>query len=202
MLKASAVLAILALFSLPAEATPIQTGAAFSLSIKGETCAGCWPWQSTLPDVNIEALLSVVPVMGTFWDPSYGAYLQQNALMVTGISGTASIDCLGVAGCVGDGTYSLSFLQAPLGDGSYLWGANTPRYAVFSANGSGYSTRIINDNAYNLFQWSSPTTGFGSQVPINWSAVRVPEPSSLSLLSVGVIGVTLFKRRRRSRMSK
>src|SRR5262245_56477258 len=113
MLRVGAVLTILAVFSLPAEATPIQTGQAFTLSVNGETCAGCWPWQSTLPDVNIEALLSVVPVMGTFWDPWYGAYLQQNALMVTGISGTLSIDCLGVAGCEGDGTYSLSFLQAP-----------------------------------------------------------------------------------------
>ena len=210
-LRISAVLIVLALFSAPAAAMPVETGEAFTLSFSAETCSGCWPWESTLPDVTIEGLLTVVPVTGgSFWDPWFADYAWHSALMVTGISGTLSIDCMGVAGCVGDGFYSLSYVQAnpggdgwssPLGDGSYLLFNDLFRYVVFSAEGSGLNTRIINDNAYNLFQWASPATGYGTQVPIQLSAVQVPEPSSLSLLAVGFVGVTILKSRQRKRSS-
>ena len=198
----AAVLLTVALFSTPAAAAPIPMGEAYSIYFQTETCDSCWPGESSLPDVTIAGFLTVVPVTGaSFWDPMYGDGAWPSGLMVTDISGNLSLDCMALAGCFGDGAYSLSFLPAPNGDGSYLL-SDIPRYLVFSAAGSGLNTRIINDNAYNLMQWSSPTTGFGTQTPISWSAVSVPEPSSLSLLAVGLIGVTLFKRRRRSRLPK
>jgi hypothetical protein len=197
--RVGGVLILLALFSMAAEASPIQTGDAFNMAFSGETCTLCWGNQ-VLPSVTIEGLLTVVPVTGaTFWDPWYTDYVWHSGLMVTGISGTLDIDCLAIAGCFGDGSYSMSFLQAPLGDGSYLLSGSIPRFVVFSADGSGLDTRLINDNAYNLLQWSSPATGFGNQVPINWSAVQVPEPSSLSVLAVGLLGVTFLKSRHRKR---
>jgi hypothetical protein len=195
--RISGVLIVLALFAMRAEAAPITTGDAYNIAFSAETCTQCWGGQ-VLPSVTIEGLLTVVPVTGaTFWDAFFGDYAWHSGLMVTAISGTLDIDCLGIAGCFGDGFYSLSFLQALLGDGSYLLSDDIPRYVVFSAEGSGLDTRIINDNANSLFQWSSPATGFGTQVPINWSAVQVPEPSSLTLLALGLIGVMRLKSRRR-----
>jgi len=109
----------------------------------------------------------------------------ENVTLVTGITGNLTIDCHGLGGCVGDGTYAMSFLQAPLGDGSYLLFGSIPRYLVFSAIGSGLDTRFINDNAFNLFQWNT-------QVPVTFSTTFVPELSSLALLGIAlsaVIGV-------------
>jgi hypothetical protein len=165
------------------------------LDVSATTCFACWN-DPTLASVNVSAQLTVDTVAGTFWDPAYTDYFTLQALMLMGISGTVSID--------GGTSYSLSFVQpnaggdgwsAPLGSGSWLLDPYIPRYLVFSADGSGYSTRIINDNAYNLFQWSSSVTGFGNQVPIQWTVTQVPElSSSWALMAVGVLAVVLLKR--------
>ena len=184
----------------PAQAAPVPLGEAFSMYFHGETCDTCWPPQP-LPDVTIDGFLTVVPVTGaSFWDPMYGAGAWSGGLMVTGITGNMSLDCGGIAGCSSGSSYALSYLQAPLGDGSYLLGG-LPRYLVFSAVGSSLNTRIINDNANNLIQWNSPPAGFGSQAPITWSAVRVPEPSTLSLMAAGLAGIAALASRRRKRSS-
>jgi hypothetical protein len=129
------------------------------------------------------------------WDPWYQTYLS-SGLIVTGLTGTLSIDCLGVGWCSGQGTYLLSFLQPPLGDGSWLLYTNTPRYLVVSAEGLSPYARFINDNSVNLFQWSS------SQVPVTFSTTRVPESLSLVLLSIGLSAVFVvagrFGRKRNS----
>src|SRR5262252_632699 len=99
--------------------------------------------------------------------------------MITGLTGTVTIDFHGIGGCVGSGTYSMAFAQAPIGYGSWL-SQGTPVYLVFSTVGSGFSTRIINDHSFNLFQWSS------TQAPINFETTFVPEPPSLILLGIGL----------------
>ncbi len=163
------------------------------VDVSGATCYACWG-DPTLPSIDFTAQLTLDSVAGTFWDPVYTTYVSHQELMLTGITGTVSIG--------GAGSYSFGFLppnpagdgwSAPLGTGSWLFDINMPRYLVFSALGSGFDTRIINDNAYDLFQWSSPATGFGTQVPISWTAVLVPEPSSVSLLAVGLVAVALLK---------
>jgi hypothetical protein len=194
----------LLLLSTSAEATPVLTGDAYTITFSAETCTTCWGPQ-VLPDIALEGQLTVAPATGAFWDPSLQIYWG-SALMILGISGTIDIDCLGVAGCIGDGSYSLSFLNAifagdgwsaPAGDGSYLL-FDTPRYVVFNSVGSGLNTRMINNNAYNLFQWASPVTRFGGQVPIVWGTTRVPEPSSLLLLILGLTPAFALNRRRRA----
>jgi hypothetical protein len=200
-----ALMAILAflLLSTSAEATPVLTGDAYTITFSAQTCTTCWGPQ-VLPDIALEGLLTVAPATGDFWDPALQIHWG-SALMILGISGTLDIDCLGVAGCTGDGSYSLSFLNAifggdgwsaPAGDGSYLL-FDTPRYVVFNSVGSGLHTRMINNNAYNLFQWDSPITRFGGQVPIEWHT-RVPEPSSLLLLILGLPPAFALSRRRRA----
>jgi len=169
------------LICVAAHATPIHTGEAFNIAFSGHTCTSCWGNQ-TLPSVAFDGLLTVAPVTGRFWDPWFTDYFMENVNMVTGITGNLTIDCHGLGGCVGDGTYALSFLQAPLGDGSYLLFGSTPRYLVFSAIGSGLDTRFINDNAFNLFQWNT-------QVPVNFSTTFVPELSSLALLGIALSAV-------------
>ena len=169
------------LICVSAHATPIQTSEAFNIAFSGHTCTNCWGNQ-TLPSVAFNGLLTVAPATGRFWDPWFTDYVMESVSMVTGITGTVTIDCHGLGGCSGDGTYALSFLQAPLGDGSYLLFGNLPRYLVFSANGLGLNTRFINDNAFNLFQWDA-------QVPVNFSTTFVPEPSSLALLGIALFAV-------------
>jgi hypothetical protein len=176
------------LVSVPsADASPILVD--FSAS----TCFGCWS-SPTLPSVNVSGQLTLESIVGTYWDPVYQSYETGERLKVLGITGSLTID--------GSAPYSLSFVganpaangwSAPLGDGSWLFNDSFPRYLVFSTAGFGFDTRIINDNAYNLFQWSSPTTGFGSQVPVRWTATPVPEESSLALLGLGVAALIFFK---------
>jgi hypothetical protein len=190
------VLLFLVVFSKPAHADTIYR-------LTATTCGDCFGGGSTLPSVNIDAFLSVVQTTGTFWDPFFTAYINQTVLMLTGITGTVSINCMGVAGCTGTGVYALAFVpavfagdgwSAPRGDGSYLFLSGLPRYLVFSAVGSGLNTRIINDNAFNLFQWENPVTHFGSQVPLTGGVVLVPEPSSLMLAVAGLLGIVFVRR--------
>ena len=196
------------LICVSAHAAPITIGEGYNMSFSGGTCQGCWGNQ-LVPNVTFSGLLTVAPVTGAqLWDPIYGAYYS-SGLMVTALSGTLDINCRGAAGCTGDGTYALSFLQAnpggdgwsaPRGDGSWLLLGSIPRYLVVSADGSGLNTRFINDNAFNLFQWSSPETGYGSQAPVTFTTTRVPEPSSFALLGIGfsaVLGVAGRRTRKR-----
>ena len=174
------------LVSVPsADASPILVD--FSAS----TCFGCWS-SPTLPSVNISGQLTLESMVGTYWDPFYQSYETGERLQVLGITGSLTID--------GSAPYSLSFVganpagngwSAPLGDGSWLFNDSFPRYLVFSTAGFGFDTRIINDNAFNLFQWDSPTGG--NQVPVSWSAARVPEASSLALLAFGVAALAVLK---------
>ena len=200
-MRRTAIVAVLAFLLMCApdtsEATLITTGEAFDLAFHAETCSMCW--SGVLPQVSMDGLLTVAPAIGSFWDPWYQTYLSGGVLVVTGITGSLTIQ--------GNGTYSLSFLDpdfsgdgwsAPRGDGSYLLPFG-PRYLVFAANGSDLNTRIINDNAYNLFQWSNPDTGYGSQVPVQWSAVQVPEPQPSTLLAFAFIALVLVHRASQTR---
>lgn len=189
-----AVLFVLVVFAMPARADALYR-------LTSTTCLGCWGSQP-LPSVNIDAFLTVAPTTGTFWDPFFQAYINQTVLMLTNITGSVSITCMGIGGCTGDGVYSLSFVppifagdgwSAPRGDGSYLFLDGLPRYLVFSANGSGLNTRIINDNAYNLFQWASPSTQFGDQVPLTGGIVPVHELPSLMLIAAGLVAFALTR---------
>jgi hypothetical protein len=188
--------------TIPAHASPIPVGEAYSVSFDATTCVACWGG-GPLPTVTINGTLSVVPVTGgQFYYPFYGAYFS-SADMVVGMTGTATIDCNDLAGCTGDGTYAMSLAQpgpgtntngwsTPLGDGSWLVGLD-PEYLVLSAAGSGLDTRFINDNSSNLLQWESSTTHEGTQVPVHWNAVRVPESSSIVLLAIGAVAIVLVK---------
>jgi PEP-CTERM motif len=193
------VLLLLVVFSRPVHADTIDPTV---YRLTATTCVGCFGSQP-LPSVHIDAFLSVVQTTGTFWDPFFTAYINQTVLMLTGITGSVSINCMGIAGCAGDGTYALSFVpaifagdgwSAPRGDGSYLFLDGLPRYLVFSSVGSGLNTRVINDNAFNLFQWENPVTHFGSQVPLMGGVVQVPEPSSLMLAAAGLLGLLFLRR--------
>jgi hypothetical protein len=192
-----AVLFVLVVFAMPSRADTLEPTV---YRLTSTTCLGCWGSQP-LPGVHIDAFLTVVQTTGTFWDPFFQAYLNQTVLMLTNITGSVSINCMGIGGCTGDGVYSLSFVppifagdgwSAPRGDGSYLFLNGLPRYLVFSANGSGLNTRIINDNAYNLFQWDSPTH-FGGQVPLTSGIVSVRELPSLMLIAAGLVGFALTR---------
>jgi hypothetical protein len=179
-----------------AEATTIS-GSAYTIGFSAATCTACWGAAQSLPSVSIEGMLTIVPANATFWDPVFATYLNENAWMVTDVSGSLDIGCIAANGCAKAASFPLSFVPAgkaadgwaaPLGAGSYLLTGNLPRYVVFSASGSGLNTRIINDNAFNLFQWGSPLTRFGSQVPITWQAFSVPDRASslgMFLLSLG-----------------
>src|SRR5688500_15507371 len=91
----------------PADATPIATGEAFNLSFHATTCSGCW--SGALPSVILDGTLTVVPATGSFWDPWFQTFFS-GGLLVTALTGTVEIDCLGIGGCGGGGSYSLSFL--------------------------------------------------------------------------------------------
>jgi hypothetical protein len=171
------------LFSTFADAAPPVIGDAHGLVFSGESCFDCLPGQTIGVSATIQGHMIVAPVTGgQFWDARNGSYsgLSPDDLMVLGISGTLTIDCGGVVYCPGEGTYSLSFLppggngwSGPLGDGSWIRPFE-PRYVVFSADGSGLYTRMINDNAANLLQWTDPGTGQGGQVAIHWNTRVVP----------------------------
>lgn len=173
----------------PACATPIV------LDVTVTTCFTCWSYPDpdpTFPDINMTAQLTVEQTAGSFWDPWYQTY-SSSGLMVQDVSGTFTYN--------GD-SYPLASVPVTQGDGSWLMpGGSVPRYFVFSAEGFGYGTRLINDNAYNLFQWTD-SSGYGGQVPVQWSAVpaieaaAVPDASSpFMLLSIGFVAVIFLTHR-------
>lgn len=174
----------------PARATAIEIGDPYQMSFHASTCTLCWPW-STSPELTLDGTLTVALASGNFWDPIYQMYWTR-ALMITDVSGTMTVDCLGVAWCTGSGSYAMSFLPTTHSDGSYLlWGI--PRLFVFGLDGPVIGSSIFNDNAFNLASWS------GTMVPVTWSSQVIPTPEVSTLTMLLAANVLLFVFARRSR---
>ena len=127
--------------------------------------------------MNIEATLTVVPVVGDYYDPFFQSFLHGSFLQVVGLTGLF------------DGLYSMSFVSPPDGAVPWLYNDYSPGYVYFTAGG--VESRFINDHTYNLLQNSIDGN---INTPLHWSAapVQVSEPSALALLAVGAVGVAIF----------
>ena len=174
------------LFSLPtpAAAVPVTVGQAYNLAFHAETCHDCPLWSSsTLPKITMDGVLTVIDTTdGLFWEVVYGDFYYRNVTMITGVTGTVTVDCMGILSCGAGGSYAMAFAPPARGDGSYLV-SGTPMYFQFAA-GSNVS-RISNDHFLNYY------SGPGSnQLPVIFSIAQVPDPaSSILLIAMGMAGI-------------
>jgi hypothetical protein len=174
------------LFSLPAPAAavPVTVGEAYKLAFHAETCHDCPLWSSsTLPNVTMDGVLTVIDTTdGLFWDVVYADFAYKNVTMITGVTGTVTVDCMGILSCSGNGTYAMAFVPPANGDGSYLF-AGTPMYFQFAAG----STSGIIRNDHFLNYYSGPGS---NQLPVTFSVTRVPDAaSSVLLIAMGMAGL-------------
>ncbi len=188
---ALAALIALVLSAVPASAAPIPVGEAYGLNFHAETCFFCMPQNlGALPNITMDGVLTVIDVTNAvFYDPVYGfgpgGLYYTTGTLITDVSGTMTVDCAAAnsARCSFGGSYTLSFAQAPRGDGSYLLGG-TPIVVHFAANGAG--STLVNDRFRDYLY--APGV---NQVPMSWTQTRVaapsvsvPDPSSSIALSV------------------
>jgi hypothetical protein len=162
--------------SIRSEASGFDLSAVTLVDISATTCFECWN-DPSLPTVNIEATLSVIPVTGEYYDPYFQTFLHGNFLQVIGLTGLF------------DGLYPMSFVSPPDGAIPWLYTDFSPGYVYFMVGGT--ESRFINDHAYNLLQNSIDGN---VNTPLHWNAAptQVPEPSALTLFAVGVVGLAMF----------
>jgi hypothetical protein len=136
------------------------------VDISATWCEECRPTVG-MP-VDFRAQVTVEPSTGTFFNPI--GFTFTNVLEVTGISGTLNGS-------------PISFLQAPQGDGSWLFPDLFIGALYFSANGQ--PCWMFWDGAFPTLVITTDA-GFGVDVPINYSAtVNTPEPATLGLFGMG-----------------
>lgn len=166
--------------AMPADASPILASpAAILLNVTAETCFECWN-DPTLPNVTIDAQLTVVPETGRFFDPFYQDYVFGTFFRVLSITGMFN------------GVHAMSLAAAPNGIAPWVDRTYAPGLLYFAAAGASY--RVISDHASILLQ--GPTGSHHPQLPLRWRAVAVPDVSStFVLLALGVVGSLLVKRR-------
>jgi hypothetical protein len=152
-------------------------GAATVIEVSAVTCGDCWPGADLSP-VSFNALITVVPVTGTFYYPWHQNYFTGSEMEVVAISGMF------------DGQ-PISLIAPPHGDGSWLNADYSLGYVNFSAGG--FDSVLFNDTDFNLLD-TATGGGYGTNTPVVWDPVHELEPSSLLLLTVGLIGLALLKR--------
>jgi hypothetical protein len=168
---------------------------AMMIHFTGTTCTICWG-QQNLPQVNIDANIAADSRVATVWEPVYQIYVTMSVLVVTGITGQFSINCGTAPVCSSPGSHVMSFAAPDVHGDSYFWPNRLPRYIRFSTDADFSEGRIFNDNAVELFSWTT-------QVPISFTADVVavnpsstPEPRVAGLLMTGAVALALLRRSR------
>jgi PEP-CTERM motif len=136
--------------------------------------------------IDLQALLTVTPVTGTFFDPGQAVFTTRTVYEMTAITGTLN-------------GYPITFFQDPLGAGSWLNLNLTLGAFYFSADGS--EAWLENDVDYSLIaivpNEGAGGSGFGGSTPINYHAnlVSTPEPPTVGLLLLGIGSAFALRRR-------
>jgi hypothetical protein len=135
------------------------------VDISATWCSAC---QFGGMPVDFQAQATVEPVTGTFFNILFNDLFTGSVLEVTGISGTLNGN-------------PISFLQAPQGDGSWLYPDLFIGALYFSANGQ---------PCWMFWDGAFPTLVLGADglsAPLNYSAtVNTPEPGTLGLVGLGL----------------
>jgi hypothetical protein len=163
-----------------------------SFHVTATTCHSCWSppgVPSNLPTHTIDAILSVIPGTGTFWDPFFQ----------TAIPGNGLWEVVQVNGLI-DGIHPMTLIVGNQGDGrSWLTAGGRPGLLWF--NIAGFDMRVFNDHAFDLLQdrESPGYMGTTPQIPVQWVATvsTVVEPSSFASLLTSLGGIIALARRLR-----
>jgi hypothetical protein len=163
-----------------------------SFHVTATTCHSCWTppgVPSNIPNHTIDAILSVIPGTGTFWDPFF-----QTTIPAAGLWEVVQIN-----GLI-DGIHPMTLMVGNQGDGrSWLTAGGGPGLLWF--NIAGFDMRVFNDHAFDLLQdrESPGYMGTTPQIPLQWAATvsTVAEPSSFVSLVTGVVAAIAFARRLR-----
>jgi hypothetical protein len=169
--RAFLVLPAMLLFSMSSYAESAPT----VLDVSAITCSECWPGV-TQPAVSVNAVMTVLPATGTFYDPWHQNYFTGTELEVVAINGMLN------------SSDPISMIRAPHGDGSWLNSDYSLGYVNFSAGG--FNSVLFNDSAFNLLD-TATGGGYGTNTPVIWNAVQAPEPPSVLLLALGLLGLPL-----------